>query len=91
MKNITIEEFMTQAIQELDEFSVYVGNNARFREKPFTEWVISFSEFCGALENQDEEIFDEEYDDNFYYGQDLQFEDLVNRRKYRSFRDDERY
>lgn len=91
MKNITVDEFVTKAIKELDEFSLYKSNGSGLREKSFAEWFISFSEFCGVTEEQDEEIYDEEYDDSLYYGQDLQFEGLVNRRKYRSFRDDERY
>jgi len=92
MKKIDSDEFLTLAIKELDNFTQFQTNHSLSSKKTFEDWVISFTEFCGIKEIDDEDSFcDDRYEDELYYDKDYQFEDLVNRRKYRSFRDDDRY
>lgn len=90
MKKINISEFVLNLRNELDDYETYQTTYSTTIEKTMDEWVESFMNFSGYLEETEEE-FEEEYDDEVYYGQDLGFEDLVNRKKYRSFRDDDMY
>jgi len=90
MKKINISEFVINLRNELDEYENYQTTYSSTTEKTMDEWVDSFMSFSGYMD-ETEEQFQEEYNDDFYYGQDLGFEDLVNRRKYRSFRDDDMY
>ena len=91
MRKINLNTFVYRFVEEVREFeenqtTIHIG-----AEKSMEEWVESFLVFSGHTEKDEEDIFSEEYDDDLYYGQDLQFQDLVNRRKYRSFRDDDSY
>lgn len=91
MKKIDSDQFLTLTIKELDNFTQFQSNHSTLTKKTFEEWFDSFTEFCGIKDTDDEEYLDDEYDDELYYGQNYQFEDIVNRRKYRSFRDDDSY
>jgi hypothetical protein len=91
MKKIDSDQFLTLTIKELDNFTQFQANQTTFAKKTFEEWFDAFTEFCGIKETDDDEYLDDEYDDELYYGQNYQFEDIVNRRKYRSFRDDDSY
>lgn len=90
MKKINISDFVLNLRNELDDYESYQTTYSSVSEKTMEEWVDSFMNFSGYTE-ETEEDFEEEYNDEIYYGQDLGFEDLVNRRKYRSFRDDDIY
>lgn len=90
MKRINVTEFILNLRNELDDFENYQTTYSSTAQKTMSEWVNSFMNFSGYSEEVEDE-FSEEYDDELYYEQDLQFEDLVNRRKYRSFRDDDMY
>lgn len=90
MKKINISDFVLNLRNELDDYESYQTTYSSISEKTMEEWVDSFMNFSGYTE-ETEEDFEEEYNDEIYYGQDLGFEDLVNRRKYRSFRDDDIY
>jgi hypothetical protein len=91
MKKVDVNTFVLSMKDELDSFATFQLDYST-EDKTMPEWVDKFVNFAGYGDDEvDEEIGDEEYDDELYYGQDLQYEELVNRRKYRSFRDDDRY
>lgn len=91
MKKTDLSGFVNQLISELKEYEDFSIQNFSETEKTMDEWLDSFLVFSGYSESSDADYGYEEYDDEVYYNQDLQYEELVNRRKYRSFRDDDRY
>lgn len=90
MKKNDVSNFVLTLREELENFEHYQLSYSPDTTKTNGEWVDSFLKFAGFAEDEvdDEDYGDEEYDDEVYYGQDSQYEELVNRRKYRSFRDD---
>lgn len=91
MKKIDVNMFILKMKEELDSFESYQLTYSASSEKTTDEWVSDFMVFAGHEDADIQDQFEEEYDDELYYGQDLQYEELVNRRKYRSFRDDDSY
>jgi hypothetical protein len=91
MKKIDLSGFVNQLIGELKEYEDFSIQNFSETEKTMDEWIENFLVFSGYSDETDVDYGYEEYDDEIYYGQDCQYEELVNRRKYRSFRDDDRY
>lgn len=91
MKKIDLNSFVNLLISELKDYEDFSIQNLSEQEKTMDEWVENFLVFSGYSDEQDEDFGYDEYDDEIYYGKDLKFEELVNRRKYRSFRDDDRY
>jgi hypothetical protein len=91
MKKIDLNSFVNQLVSELREYEDFGLQNLSETRKTMDEWVDSFLLFSGYSQDEEEDFGYEEYDDNIYYAQDLQYGELVNRRKYRSFRDDDRY
>lgn len=88
MKKNDVSSFVLSLREELENFEHYQLSYSPHISKTNGEWVDSFLKFAGFTEDEVEEEYEEEYDDETYYGQDSQYEELVNRRKYRSFRDD---
>lgn len=91
MKKIDLNTFVHSFKDELDSFEHYQTTFSSVEKKTMPEWVDSFISFAGFSEDEVSDSMEEEYDDELYYGQDYQYEELVNRRKYRSFRDDDSY
>jgi hypothetical protein len=92
MKTINLNTFVYQFVEEVRNFEENQLTRSPNSQKTMEEWVDNFLSFAGYVEDEDgEEFLSEEFDDDLYYGQDYQFQDLVNRRKYRSFRDDDSY
>lgn len=89
MNKIDITEFIFAIKEELDNFEHYQTTYSTTKLKTMAEWVDKFVKFSGYEDSLEDEY--EESEEEIYYGEDLQFEDLVNRRKYSSFRDDDRY
>jgi hypothetical protein len=90
MKKVDVNTFVLSMKDELDSFATFQLDYST-ENLTMGEWVDKFVNFAGYSDDEIDEDFAEEYDDELYYGQDLQYEELVNRRKYRSFRDDDRY
>jgi hypothetical protein len=90
MKKVDVNTFVLSMKDELDSFATFELDYST-ENRTMGEWVDKFVNFAGYGDDEISEDDDEEYDDELYYGQDLQYEELVNRRKYRSFRDDDRY
>jgi hypothetical protein len=93
MKKLDVAEFLGQLREELDNFEHYQISYTPTAEKTYSEWADSFMKFAGIGEDEVDEEYDEEleeYDDEYGYV-DSHYEELVNRRKYRSFRDDDSY
>ena len=91
MKKIDLSTFVNQLISELKEYEDFSLQNSFESDKTMDEWVEGFMIFSGYSDEQDHDFGYDEYDDEINYSQDLRYDDLVNRRKYRSFRDDDRY
>ena len=91
MKKIDLSTFVNQLISELKEYEDFSLQNSFESDKTMDEWVEGFMVFSGYSDEQNDDFGYDEYDDEIYYSQDLKYGDLVNRRKYRSFRDDDRY
>jgi hypothetical protein len=91
MKKVDVNTFVLSMKDELDSFATFQLDYST-ENKTMGEWVDKFVNFAGYGDDEvDDDAEDEEFDDELYYGQDCQYEELVNRRKYRSFRDDDRY
>lgn len=91
MKKVDVNTFVLNLKDELDNFATFQLDYSA-ESKTMPEWVDKFVNFAGYGDDElDEDMEDEEFDDENYYSQDFQYEELVNRRKYRSFRDDDGY
>lgn len=88
MKRNDVSSFVSSLKEELENFEHYQLSYSPDVQKTNPEWVDSFLKFAGFTEDEVDDDYEEEYEDEIYYGQDSQYEELVNRRKYRSFRDD---
>lgn len=93
MKKINISSFMSLLKKEIKEYEFYQSSYSNEMLKTPDEWVESFLVFAGY---QEEKEFSEQHDGDYIqelYGdyEDFAYDELVNRRKYRSFRDDDRY
>lgn len=91
MKKIDLNTFVFQFIDEVRDFeeAQTALNLDPLRTKE--EWVNNFLVYSGYENELEEDFSREEYDDDIYYGDSFEYQDLVNRRKYKSFRDDDRY
>jgi len=91
MKKVDVNTFIYSLKDELENFATFqldYGLEHLTKE----QWMHRFVNFAGYSEfESSDEDFSEEYEDDFYYSKDLEYEEVVNRRKYRSFRDDDRY
>lgn len=92
MKKLNVSDFLLALKEDLDSFEHYQLDYAPMVEKTTPEWVDAFLTFAGfnGDEVEEDESY-EEYDDEQYYSQDLQYEELVSKRKYRSFRESDEY
>ena len=90
MKKINLNTFVYRLADELKDFEESWLSFDVETEKTANQWINSFLSYCGYQESGDSFI-SEEYDDELDYMHDSYYEDLVNRRKYRSFRDDDMY
>jgi len=91
MKKMDLNTFVakfTDQIRDFEESQIMLGGEGK---KTIAEWVNKFLIFSGYEEEDEDEFASEQYDDDFYYGDSFEYQELVNRRKYRSFRDDDRY
>jgi hypothetical protein len=90
MKKIDLNTFVYNFFDEIRQFEEKQTTFDPAAEKTMEEWVNQLMIYCG-YEEEDEEESLEDYDDSFDYLEDLGFQEVVNRKKYRSFRDDDRY
>lgn len=89
MKNFNVTDFVVLLKKELENFEHYQISYTPTTEKTMDEWVSSFMSFSGYADEEGElEFSNEEYDDETYYGFEPQYEELVTRRKIKSFRED---
>lgn len=88
MKKIDISDFIVSLKEEIENFEYYQLSFSSTSKKTYSEWIDSFLTFSGINEDSIESSEEEEYESELYFGEDSQYEELVNRRKYRSFRDD---
>lgn len=93
MKKFDLDGFTNKIIQEIREFEENQLSYTSSDKKTMQEWVDSFLVFAGySDEDEDEEEYlSEEYDDDFYYDDSFEYQQVINRKKYRSFRDDDMY
>ena len=89
MKKIDVNTFAHTLKEEVDNFVSFQSDYSD-EELTLEEWMHRFSSFSGYSDSEEENVY-EDYDEDFYYGTDLKYEEVVNRRKYRSFRDDDSY
>ena len=90
MKKIDVNEFVFSLKDELDSFEQYQTTYSTTQKKKMSDWVDSFMNFAGYSEDDEDDDFDD-YEEELYYGDSFEFDQIVNRRKYRSFRDDDSY
>lgn len=90
MKKIDLNDFVFKFNEDIREYEESQATHSPSSKRTMEEWVNNFLVFSGYTE-QEEEFGTDEYDDDVYYGDSYEYQDLVNRRKYRSFRDDDRY
>jgi len=91
MKKIDISTFVykiTDEVREFEESQISINPEAT---KTMQEWVNNFLIYCGYEEENEEEFESIGYEDDFYYEDAYGYQDVVNRKKYRSFRDDDGY
>ena len=88
MKKVDVNTFGHSLKEDVDNFISFQSDYSD-EELTLEEWMHRFNTFAGYTEELDDDY--EEYDEDLYYGTDLQYEEVVNRRKYRSFRDDDSY
>jgi len=86
MKKIDLSTFVYSFMDEIKEFEENQMMYDPETTRTMDEWVNSFMIYSGYEEESEEEL-----DIDFDYLQDFEYRDLVNRRKYKSFRDDDRY
>lgn len=91
MKKIDLNTFIAKATDELRVFEERQEILSTDSRKTMEEWINNFLIFSGYQDEDEESLSSEEYDDDFYYGDSFEYQELVNRRKYRSFRDDDSY
>lgn len=91
MKKIDLSSFIGKVTDELRVFEETQETLGMDSRKTMEEWINNFLIFSGYQEEDEENFSSEEYDDDFYYGDSFEYQELVNRRKYRSFRDDDSY
>lgn len=91
MRKVDLNTFVYQFVDEVKDFEERQLVINPEQEKTMQEWVNYFLIYSGYQEEEEEEYASDEYGDDFDYFEELQHEELVNRRKYRSFRDDDRY
>lgn len=96
MKKNDVTSFVISLKEDLENFEHYQISYSPTLEKTDGEWLNSFLSFAGLSDDEldsdlDEEYLDSDDDDDEYGYADSHYEELVNRRKYRSFRDDDSY
>lgn len=88
MKYFNVSEFALLLKEEIDNFEHYQVSYSPSAEKTIAEWVNSFMVFAGyADEEVEDTVSYEEYDDEYGY-MDPHYEELVSRKKIRSYRED---
>jgi predicted translin family RNA/ssDNA-binding protein len=89
-KEINISKFIEKISSELEDFKesqlIYSSQSTKTME----EWVENFLFFSGYSEEREEMAF-EEHDDDLYYGDIFQFEEVINRKKYKSWKEDDAF
>jgi hypothetical protein len=89
MKKIDLSEFVFKINEDIRDFEESQATHSPDAKRTMEEWVNNFLIFSGYSEEEDFQV--EDYEDDLYYGDSFEYQDLVNRRKYKSFRDDDRY
>ena len=91
MKKIDLVSFVDNISQEIRDFEESQLAFNPMAKKTMHEWINHFMIHCGYEEKSEERIDIDEYENDIYYSDSYEYQELVNRRKYRSFRDDDRY
>lgn len=90
MKKIDLNTFIFRLTDEIRHFEETQMSLNPEDVKTQEQWVNHFLVFSG-YEDEEGDYETSEYEDDLYYGDSFEYQELVNRRKYRSFRDDDRY
>lgn len=90
MKKIDLNDFLFKINEDIRDYEESQIAHSHGSKRTMEEWVNNFLVFSGYTE-EEEDFQVDEYDDDGYYGDSYEYQELVNRRKYRSFRDDDRY
>jgi len=90
MKKLDLNDFIYKITEDIRDFEETQATHSPNSERTMEEWVNNFLIFSGYSEEEDDFQVDD-YEDELYYNDSYGYQDLVNRRKYRSFRDDDRY
>lgn len=91
MRKINLKTFIHHFKDEIVDFEENQGFVNPEQERTLEEWVSYFLLFSGYQKDNEEEYLSDEYIDDIDYYEDFEHEEYISRRKYRSFRDDERY
>lgn len=90
MKKIDLNTFICRLMDELKDFEESQLLVVSETEKSSEQWMNSFLVYSGYQDLEDTYSI-EQYEEDFDYIQDYQYEESILRKKYRSFRDDERF
>ena len=91
MRKVDLNTFVYQLVDELKDFEERQATINPEQTKTMEEWVNYFLIYAGYQEEEEETFSVDDYGDEYEYNDDFAYEELVNRRKYRSFRDDSSY
>lgn len=91
MKKIDLVSFVDNISQEIRDFEESQLSFNPMAKKTMYEWINHFMVHCGYEQKGEDDIGIDEYENDIYYSDSYEYQELVNRRKYRSFRDDDRY
>jgi len=91
MKKVDLMSFVDNISQEIRHFEESQLSFNPTAKKTMQEWVNHFMVHCGYAEEDEENFNIDDYENDLYYSDSYEYQELVNRRKYRSFRDDDRY
>lgn len=91
MRKVDLNTFIYQIVDELKDFEERQTTINPEQTKTMEEWVNYFLIYTGYQEEEEESFSADDYVDEYEYNDDFTYEELVNRRKYRSFRDDSSY
>lgn len=87
-RNLKVEAFVEKFMSEISEFVESQKRYSRDSSKTMKEWVEDFLFFSGYAEESEDLRFTED-DDDYGYDDMFYIDDIVDRKKYRSWRDDE--
>lgn len=92
MKKINISSFISLLKNDIKQYEFYQSSYSNESLKTPDEWVESFLVFAGYQEENSSKQYEDDYTEELYGDyEDFAYDDLVNMKKYRSFRDDDRY